>query len=76
MTDIETVHRLEREAGLTCGWESSTVIPHDDSRAHAVPREPEWLFRARLLSTDEIIACCLAVALLSAALVGAVIAAS
>ena len=75
MTDIETLHRLQRESGLTWAWENRRVIPHDDPREHAVPCEPEWLFRARLLSTDEIIACCLAVALVSAAFVGAVIAA-
>jgi len=74
MTDIETPH--ERDAGLMWGRENSRLIPHDDPREHAVPREPEWLFRARLLSSDEIIACCLAVAFVSAAFVGAVIAAS
>ena len=74
MTDIETPD--ERDASLTWGWEDGRLIPRDDPREHAVPREPEWLFRARLLSIDEIIACCLAVAFVSAALVGAVIAAS
>ena len=74
MTDIETPH--ERDASLTWGRENGRPIAHDDPREHAAPRELEWLFRARLLSTDEIIACCLAVAFVSAAFVGAVIAAS
>jgi len=75
MTDIETLHRIQREAGLMWGSEDSRLFPDDNPREHAVPREPDWLFRARLLSTDEIIACCLAVALVSAAFVGALIAA-